>query len=355
MTYDNADPAAYLRELLSPADRALVDRVEKAKTTYMTSERDDELARLLKRLTTNAVIRRDPNKPHAANNRAPGKGLVIVAPSGAGKSRLLEETFRDHAAFPNFGVKGTWCPLITITAPSPCTLGQLGIRVLDLMDYDLQRDIRENNAWLRVRQQIRENNVLFLSIDDLQHVLHGHSVDEVQKVRDTLKDLMTNPEWPLQLILSGIPELLPFFRHDRQLRRRLRFMFLTKLTPKEHAEFLEQALQHYADEVKLRVGTEPGDDIIARLLHAGQYEMGITLEILAEAMEEAIDRGARGVTRMDFANAYAARNLMPDDQNPFIASAWHTIDTTRLQSKDVEEIDDATTPVAQKNARKGKS
>ena len=60
-----------------------------------------------------------------------------------------------------------------------------------------------------------------------------------------------------------------------------------------------------------------GDDIIARLLHAGQYEMGITLEILAEAMEEAIDRGAKGVTRIDFANAYAARNLMPDDQNPF--------------------------------------
>lgn len=84
-------------------------------------------------------------------------------------------------------------------------------------------------------------------------------------MRDTLKDLMTNPEWPLQLILSGIPELLLFFRHDRQLRRRLRFMFLTKLTPKEHAEFLEQALQHYAEGVKFKVGTEPGDDIIARL------------------------------------------------------------------------------------------
>jgi hypothetical protein len=171
----------------------------------MTSERDDDLARLLKRLTTNAVIRRDPTKPHAANNRAPGKGIVIVGPSGAGKSRLLEESFRDHGAFPNFGIKGTWCPLIAVTAPSPCTLGQIGIRVLDLMDYDLRREIRENNAWLRVRQQIREHSVLFLAIDDLQHVLHGYSPDEVQKVRDTLKDLMTNPEWPVQLILSGIP------------------------------------------------------------------------------------------------------------------------------------------------------
>jgi Bacterial TniB protein len=352
MTYDIADPAAYLREQLGPAERALVERIEKAKTTYMTSGRDDDLARMIKQITTNAVIRRDPTRPHAANNRAPGKGIVIVGPSGAGKSRLLEETFRDHAAFPNFSIKGTWCPLIAVTAPSPCTLGQLGIRVLDLMDYDLRREIRENNAWLRVRQQLRENNILFLAFDDLQHVLHGYSEDEVQKVRDTLKDLMTNPEWPMQIILSGIPELLPFFRHDRQLRRRLRFMYLMKLVPKEHAEFLEQALKHYADEVKLKIAIQPADDLVARLLHAGQYEMGITLEILAEAMEEALDRDARSVTLTDFANAYAGRNLMPDDQNPFVSSAWHTIDTTRLQTKDEEEIDDATTPVGRKRSKK---
>ncbi|WP_245330409.1 ATP-binding protein [Bradyrhizobium sp. AS23.2] len=350
--HDNADPAAYLRALLDPSERDFVDRVEKAKTAYMTSERDEDLARLLKRLTTNAVIRRDPTKPHAANNRAPGKGVVIVGPSGAGKSRLLDETFRDNAAFPNFGIKGTWCPLISVTAPSPCTLGQVGIRLLDLMDYDLRREIRENNAWLRVRQQLRENNILFLAFDDLQHVLHGYSEDEVQKVRDTLKDLMTNPEWPVQLILSGIPELLPFFRHDRQLRRRLRFMYLAKLTPKQHAEFLEQALDHYASEVKLKLAIKPEDDLVARLLHAGQYEMGITLEILAEAMEEALDHDANRVTMTDFANAYASRNLMPDDQNPFVSNAWHTIDTTRLQTKDEEEIDDATTPVGKK--RKGK-
>jgi hypothetical protein len=352
MTYYNADPAAYLRDLLSPEERTFVDRVEKAKTIYMTSHRDDDLARLLKRLTINAVIRRDPTRPPAANNRAPGKGIVIIGPSSAGKSRLLEETFRDNPAFPNFGVHDTWCPLIGATAPSPCTLGQLGIRLLEQMGYDLQREIRENNAWLRVRQQVRENSFLFMCLDDLQHVLHGHSEEEVQKVRDTLKDLMANPEWPMQLILSGLPELLPFFRHDRQLRRRLRFMYLGKLAPKEHAQFLQEALQYYAEEVKLKLDIAPTDDLAPRLMHAGQYEMGMSLEILAEAMEEALDHRADIVTLNDFANAYASRNLMPDDQNPFINSAWHSIDTTRLQSKDEEEIDDTTTPVGKKRRRK---
>jgi hypothetical protein len=104
--------------------------------------------------------------------------------------------------------------------------------------------------------------------------------------------------------------------------------------------------------VKLKLAIEPEDDLVARLLHAGQYEMGITLEILAEATEEALDRDAKSITMTDFANAYAGRNLMPDDHNPFVSNAWHAIDTTRLQTKDEEEIDDATTPVGKKRKRK---
>lgn len=352
MTFDNSDPAAYLRRMLDADELRTVADIEKAKTIYMTSQRDDDIARNIKRLATNAVIRRDPTRPHAANNRAPGKGFVITAPSGAGKSRLLDETFRGNAAFPNFGDRSTWCPLVSITAPSPCTLGQLGIRLLSLMDYDLQREIRENTAWLRVRQQIELNKILFVAIDDLQHVLHSGGDEEVQRVRDTIKDLMTNPEWPVQLILTGIPEMLPFFRFDRQLRRRFRFMHLGKLAPREHAEFLAEAVQHYVHEAKLKLVIKPEEDLVARLLHAGQYEMGITLEILAEAVEHALDRGAKSLVMADFIDAYAGRNLMPDDQNPFFASAWHAIDTTRLQPKDVEEIDDATTPVGKKRGRK---
>jgi len=36
----------------------------------------------------------------------------------------------------------------------------------------------------------------------------------------------------------------------------------------------------------------------------------------------------------DFADAYAMRNLMPDDHNPFVAHAWDTIDTGLVQPKD---------------------
>lgn len=47
--YDaNPDPTAYLREMLDPEERKRVDKIERVKTAYITSDRDDDVARLLK-------------------------------------------------------------------------------------------------------------------------------------------------------------------------------------------------------------------------------------------------------------------------------------------------------------------
>jgi hypothetical protein len=351
--YDNNDPGAYLRALLSPAEQSFVDRIEKVMTAYMISGRDDIFKRLKKRLTTNAVIRRDPTKPYAANNRAPGKALCIVAPSGAGKSTLVEENLRDDPAFPNWGDKGKWCPLVSIAAPAPSTLGQLGIRLLEVMEYDgLNRDLNEGNIWRRVREQLVTNNILFIWIDDLNNVLHSSDPEVIQKVRDTIKDLLSNPEWPIQMIVSGTKDLLAFFREDKQLRRRFRFMWLGKLSPKEDGGFLQSAIDHYVSEAGLSLGETIAEDLVGRLLHAAVYEMGMSLEILAEACEDAIERNSATLEMVDFANAFAAKNYLPDGHNPFVISAWHTIDTSRLQPREQEEADEATIPLGHKRKRK---
>ena len=215
---DNSDPTAYLRAMLDPEERQRVETIEKVKTTYFMSDRDRELLRLLRRLTENAQIRRDPNRPHSGANRVEGKGLCITGPSGSGKSTLLEETIRSHAAFPNFRVPEKWSPLIGITAPGSGNLGAIGVRVLNTLGFPMERDLKEHQAWSKLLPQLMLNNVLFFWIDDLNNMLTLTSEEELQKVRNTLKDLMNNPDWPLQLIVSGVPTMLPFFRKDRQFR-----------------------------------------------------------------------------------------------------------------------------------------
>jgi len=357
MAYENSDPSAYLRELWTPEEGLINSSIEGAKALYVESDRDDNFGgRLLKRLTFNATLRRDPSLPHAANNRAEGKGIMVVGPSGSGKSRLMQRTFKNHAAFPNYGVDGAWCPLISVSAPSPCNLLQLAIRILIRLGYPISRGIKENGAWLRVREQLELQRILFLHIDDLQHVLHQLSDEEVQKVRDTLKDLMTSMDWPVQLILSGLPDLLPFVRKDRQLRRRLRFMYLSQLTARDHAEFLDEAIKEYASTAKLELAVKPEDMLVGRLLHAGQYEFGITLEILGDAIEAAFERDGKTLIIKDFAEAFASRNLLPDDQNPFTAYAWDALDTSLLRAKglDPDEDDDDDSKSTPKRRRRRK-
>lgn len=339
MTYDHSDPSAYLRTLWSAQQASSNARIENAKGIYVGSERDDQLAAQLKRLALNAATRRDPRLPFSADNRAYGKGLVLVGASGAGKTTLLQEAFKTNPAFPNYGTGG-WCPLVSVRAPSPCTLLQLAMRILGALGYKPRRELRENAAWSRVRDQIDEQKILFLHIDDLQRVLHQLSEEEIQKVRDTLTDLMSSEEWPVQLILSGLPELVPFVRADRQLRRRLRFMSLPRLSVEEHAAFVAAAIEQYAKAAGLAVQIAPEQAIAGRLLHAGQYEMGITLEIIGEAVEFAVERAEGSVTADDFADAYAERNLLPDEQNPFMAYDWDRIDTSRLAPKNDDGDDE---------------
>src|SRR5258708_35784382 len=92
------------------------------------------------------------------------------------------------------------------------------------------------------------------------------------------------------------------------------------------------------------------------MLYGGKYEMGRRCEMAADAVEEGLHRNSRKLEMVDFQNAFAAKNFLPDEQNPFISPAWHTIDTSRLQPKDEEEIDDTTTPLGQKrkNGKKRK-
>lgn len=339
MTHDPSDPTAYLRALQTVDEREVESRKEEIKSRYVETERDDVFGKMLKRVIDNASKRRNPGLPFAANNRRPGMAIMLTGPSGAGKTSTLQNALLDNPAFPNYGSATEWCPLLFVGAPAPCTLLQLAMRILVKLGYDSPRELRENGAWLRVRTQLQAQKILFVVIDDFQHVLHSASPFEVQKIRDTIKDCMTSPDWPVQFILAGMPELVPFATHDPQLRRRIRYMKLDPVSPRVDFDFLDAAVENYAEKAGLKLMIVKGDALIGRLCHAGHYQMGITIEILTEAIEVALDRGSSTLELTDFAEAYAARNLQADDQNPFVAYAWDTIDTSLLRPRS-EDPDD---------------
>jgi hypothetical protein len=158
--------------------------------------------------------------------------------------------------------------LLTIGAPSPCTLGQLAMSILDALGYGTQRVLKENQAWRRARFHLEANGILFLHIDDCQHVTHTLADHEKQKFSDTLKNLMIDRRWPVQIVVSGIPDLVHFLQTDRQVRRRLRYVNLKNVSPQHDAEFIEGTISDYAEKAGLQLAVSKSDMLTGRLAHS---------------------------------------------------------------------------------------
>ena len=331
---DNApafDPTASLRASLTEDDLRSLALTETLKARYVRSDRDEEVEKALTELIKNACTRRDPRLPHSADNRVPGIGFTVIGESGTGKSRTLDHIFRNHPALPGFGIVGSGCPLISIEAPSPCTLQQIAMEFLKAVNYRPKRELRENKAWSRARDQIEPNRVMILHIGECQRVMHQASLFEIKKVADTFIGLMESER--VQLMLSGVPELEDLLAVERQLWRRLTHIRFGNISAASDGEFVEEAIRDYARAAKLKLNIANDDMLVGRLCHAAVYQFGLVMAVIVDAIKSCSMDGHDTLTIEDFANGYTGRTLQPVDKNPFIGCAWDTIDCGVIREK----------------------
>jgi len=338
---DKHDPIASLQSFLEDDDLKVERLMEPLRARYVESDRDDVIRKALKKLHRNACARRNPQLPRSDGNRKPGIGFVVVSESGAGKTTTLERIFGEYPAFQGFGVVGSACPILRIEAPSPCTLKQLAMMILEELGYDIERDLRENLAWKRARKMLKLHGIFFLWIDEVANVLHQASDHEIRKVADTLRGLMLSRRWPVQIILSGVPELEGLLAVDRQLRRRLTYITFPCVSAQNDADLVEQAIHNYAKAAKLNVNIAADDMLIGRLCHAAVHQFGLVMEIIVDAIEACLLDGNDTLLIDDFAHAYSGRTLQPIDQNPFVVPTWETLDCSAIRKKVREALGDA--------------
>jgi hypothetical protein len=326
------DPAAGLRSFLASSGAgAILDTIQGLRGLYVSTDRDKAVQAEITRLIANAAARWDVGKPYGIGNRTAGVGFALIGNTGSGKSTALLRAFRKHPAFPGYGIYGGKCILLTVTAPSPCTLGQIALEILEKLGYVPDRELKENRAWRLARFHLRVNGILFLHIEDAQHILHVSDDETKQRLCDTLKNLMIDDAWPIQLILSGIPDLKLLLESDKQVRRRFKYANFGKISIDDHADLIDGRMREYAAKAKLKVAIDPEDEVARRLAHGAFYELGLIFEILIDAIECAVGAGKSSLSLDDFADAYASRTLEPTELNVFVARDWDKIDTAQLQ------------------------
>lgn len=289
---------------------------------YIESARDIEMGEHIRALVENA-------KACLAGAGLKQRALFLLGESNSGKSRTLEYHFACTPEFQpyrnEFGE--TVVPLLTIEAPSPCSTKSFAIALLAAIGIQASDRLSEYALYTMLKRQLRRHGILFVCVDEMQHVMRGSSGAAIQKVQDVLKSLMQIDGWPLHAIFSGTPSLKRFLEGDKQLSNRSRVMRFYALSERKtkHLRFLDSAIAQVLQACEVNADWKTDDELPGRLLRAAAGSFGGVIQMLHEACFRALDRGRRQVTIADFADVYRLNTGCMKRDNIFTSSQWREI------------------------------
>lgn len=336
------DPAERLFAGMAETSRRHVEFMERIGGIYVESFRDLQLAAELTLLIENAALRRNDTKPRGPDNRLEGVGFAVLADSRSGKSAAIDHLIRTHPIFHDFGEPT--CLLVSVTAPAPCVLQRLAMQIIRSSGYRIERELKENVAWSMARDQLFVQNRLFLSLGEIQRVLHIQGDEQRKKVVETLVGLMTEGPWPpLQVIFSGLPSMIPVFESQEQLAKRTRWVTLERIDPKQDYNDIRKGIRAY-EKAGVSLTQVADRDTVARISHAANYRWGLFWELLRGGIDVCVRSDRRAVTLEDLSDNFAGRTTEPVRLNVFHVDDWLSIDPTAIRFKGDEHKDEPDRP-----------
>jgi hypothetical protein len=317
-----------LRASLPESQRHLIDTMEKVRAEYIETDLDDRLAKSLDTLIRTIVSRRALGQTAANPLRKEARAIVVVGEAGTGKTASIDRLFRTHPSLKGYGQPGSGCPLVSVTVPAPCTLKSLGMTILHGLGYPLARDLREHLLWARVHQALKTAGILLLHLDELHNLTDNANVLDIDTIRKSMKSMMVSDDWPVGLVLSGLPSLVPAMREIDEVRRRGRFIQLPPLSMPGDNALIAEALSRCCSAATIALPEGFAEAIGPRLAHAALNRYGIAVELIHEAIEDCLMAADNELAIEHFANVFADRTGCGDRMNVFIAPDWPEIDTS---------------------------
>jgi type II secretory pathway predicted ATPase ExeA len=228
------------------------------------------------------------------------RGIALIGASGSGKTtavRRLLKPFINSAASDEIALAREF---LSFTVPSPATLKFVGQTALHAIGYPLQQNRTSQVIWEMVRNHLRAHQTIFLHMDEAQDLWLSQKPSEVQAVINTLKSLMQNQQWPVGLILSGMPVLKDMLNQDPQLARRIFPIVFPRLNLMADARQILETVHHYATEAQIVTDEKLlAEHFAARLIHAADGEYGLLIEYTIAAIGNNLRLGG-GVNRPGF-------------------------------------------------------
>lgn len=329
-----------MRASIPESGRLVAERMAVIRKHHCSTQRDHLIRKRVERMKESLAY------SSGIDEDKKNKILFVTGESNAGKSRLVDHAFADDSGFVGYDTceHVTAMPLLRIRAPSPCTLRNLAVRILTALGYPIIEDIKETKAWPRVEEQIVLREVMFIVIEEAQRTMKMEDEAELRKVSDSLINLVDSDVWPIRLVLVGVDPLPLLRTREEQMLNRSRPIYLGSVAPGKSsrvARWIQEIIVEHAS-LKTASGFDL-DHCSECLVHACGGNVGSIIELIRDALENAL-RNARAVVGIaDFAQAYHdITSCLPHD-NVFDVSSWQQIPqgAAKLPEKNTDEAKEA--------------
>ncbi|OWK24005.1 hypothetical protein AJ87_26960 [Rhizobium yanglingense] len=209
---------------MNPHELSQIERIKTMRARHIASKRDAEVKALYKRLLRNTQIETEKVA-----------GLVITGISGSGKTHLI----RSMEALPDFQPYRIpeepdveMLPYISLDAPPNATPNELLAAIITKCGFPVAVPGKVPEMINLAMKWFARRRVMFVHIDEFQHALRSSTDVQVRGIQDAIKELIQiDAEWPVQVILSGTPQLTTFRDTNLELSGRTLPFPLDGLSP----------------------------------------------------------------------------------------------------------------------------
>lgn len=309
-----------LRATLPQAEQRVASKMAAIRARHCSTRRDDLIKRRVGEMKASLAYSTSSDEDKKR------KILFVTGESNSGKTRLIDFASADDPAFRPYettdGVPAK--PLVRVRAPTPCTLRNLAIKILEALGFPAKPDITESRAWPEVERQLRYRRTIFLVIGEAQRMLKVEDEKELQKVSDTLINLVDSDDWPIRLILVGVDLLSTLRTRDKQMNNRSKQIPLGPVAKVERVkQWIIEIVTGHAD-LTLEEGFD-GEECARKCIHACVGNAGSIIELIQGAVENTLNDNRDIVELADFAQAYHdITSCLPHD-NVFDVKSWQQV------------------------------